>query len=86
MIVRFDASASVRTALKIKEKLIAAVNSGECVCDFTNLKRLDCSLAQLVVSTMKEGRSRGVRVKIKGLSPEVSEQFRYCGIRIGSKA
>jgi anti-anti-sigma regulatory factor len=85
MMVKFDASAGIRSALIIKEKIMKAINSGECVCDFTDLKRLDCALAQIVVSAMKEGRSRGIKVKIKGLSPEVTEQFMYCGIKIGSK-
>jgi anti-anti-sigma factor len=86
MMVTFDEKTGVRTACQLKEKLLEALDSGECVCDLKELKHLDCAAAQLVISVMREGRTRGIKVKIRGLSPDVRRQFDYCGIRIGAKA
>jgi anti-anti-sigma factor len=85
MTVIFDNSAGIRTAAALQKKLIEGMKKGDLTCDLTSVERIDCSIAQLLIAAMKEAKKNGTKVRIRGVSQKVKDQFELCGLKYTPK-
>jgi anti-anti-sigma factor len=85
MTVVFDTSAGIKTASVLHKQLIEGMKKGDLTCDLSSVDRIDCSIAQLLIAAMREARKNGTRVRIKGVSKNVKDQFELCGLRYTPK-
>jgi anti-anti-sigma regulatory factor len=71
----------VKTVSKMKADLLALMKKDdEIVIDLTAVPRIDLSVAQLVIATQKEGKKRGIQVRLAGASSDVKQQLMLCGV------
>lgn len=81
-----DENISIKHADAVRKSLLSLIEKGDVIVDFTNVRRIDCSIAQILIGAMKEGKKRGVSIKVAGLSDYIRSQFEICGIiRKGAK-
>jgi anti-anti-sigma regulatory factor len=78
---RFSEDAGIRNIAAVKNDIIELFDKREDIeLDFSDIRRIDLSVGQLLLATMKEGESRSVKVSISGASSEVQKQLAYCGL------
>ena len=65
---------------KIKDEL--ANGEGPIVLDFSNVKRVDLSVVQVVISAGRSARSLNKAIKLKHVSDTVKNQMHLCGLKI----
>ena len=71
----------IKNIAEVKREILALFNRKEDLAfDLSEVRRIDMSVAQLMIAAMKEGQSRGIRIAIAGISPEIRKQLVYCGI------
>lgn len=85
MTIVFDKSSGIRTAAVLQKKMIEGMKEGDLTCDLSTVERIDCSIAQLLIAAMREAKKNGTKVKIKGVSREVKDQFELCGLKYTPK-
>ncbi len=52
------------------------------ILDFSNVKRIDLSIAQIIVAAGREAKDIGKSVKLKSVSDTVKHQLQICGLKI----
>ena len=71
----------VRSISKAREEVMKLFESGEDLSlDMSALRRIDMSVGQFIVAVQKEGKLRGVSVRIAGIAPAVRRQLSLCGV------
>ncbi len=60
----------------------AVSEGGEVVLDFSCVKNIDLSAAQVLIAASRAAKKVDVPIKLKAVSPDVREQMQLCGIRI----
>jgi anti-anti-sigma regulatory factor len=75
------------TGIKNVKELHAALldefkNNDEVIIDFSEVERIDLSVAQLVIASGREARSRGKTTKLKAVPRSVKYQLQICGLKI----
>lgn len=85
--VTLDENASVKNIKTIfedvkKEYADALQNSGSIVFDFGSLRRLDMSIAQVVVASVHKAHTDGIKVGIRSAGEDVRKQLYICGLKL----
>ncbi|HEY1405874.1 MAG TPA: STAS domain-containing protein [Spirochaetota bacterium] len=76
-----DENIGVRTIAKVKDEILMLFEKNEdLTLDMGAVRRIDLSVGQLVISVQKEGKKRGVSVRLAGISPELKTQLSLCGV------
>lgn len=76
-----DEKLGVRTISKARDEVLKIFESGEDLSlDMSALRRIDLSVGQFIVAVQKEGKLRGVPVRIAGVTPGVRRQLSLCGV------
>jgi anti-anti-sigma factor len=86
MTVVFDSSVGIRSVAVLRKQLLEGMEKGDLTCDLSSVERIDCSIAQLLIAAMREARKNGTKVRIKGVSQKVKDQFELCGLKYTPKA
>jgi anti-anti-sigma regulatory factor len=81
MVVVFRENESVKTSAVLRQKILDAFSENEIVFDLSSLKRIDCSVGQIILSSIMEGKKRRVKIKFRGISELVEKQFLLIGIK-----
>ena len=73
--------AGIKTAEKLKEELLSMLDGNEdLTIDFSAVRRIDLSVAQIVIAARKEAKKRNLAFRLSGLSSDVKRQLRLCGV------
>lgn len=59
---------------------VALEGESEVLLDFSHVKRIDLSVAQVIIAAVKEARARSAVIKMKAVSETVKTQMKICGI------
>jgi anti-anti-sigma regulatory factor len=54
----------------------------EIVMDFSQVKRIDLSIVQIIVAAGRKARQEGKTIKLKSVLPEVKDQMMFCGLKL----
>jgi len=65
--------------LDVKNELAA---QEEVILDFSTVKRIDLSIAQVIVAAGREAKKNGKTVNLKSVSDAVKYQLQICGLKI----
>ncbi|MCX7679719.1 MAG: STAS domain-containing protein [Spirochaetes bacterium] len=73
---------SITNVRKLHAQLAEAIeiDGEDVIVDFTNVKRTDLSVYQVLIAFARECRRRRRILKIKGANPKVKEQLLLCGM------
>jgi anti-anti-sigma regulatory factor len=75
-----DEKLGVRTISKAKEDVMKLFEAGEdLTLDMSALKRIDMSVGQFAIAVQKEGKRRGIAVRLSGTASRVKHQLALCG-------
>lgn len=55
---------------------------GELVIDFSNVRRIDLSVAQLIIAAGRESAAKEKPVKLKAIPDDVKYQLQLCGLKL----
>ena len=55
-------------------------NNKEVTIDFSNVKRIDLSIVQIIIAAGRSAKRDGKRIRIKSLSEDVKKQMKICGL------
>lgn len=55
-------------------------NNKEVTIDFSNVKRIDLSIVQIIIAAGRSAKRDGKRIRIKSLSEYVKKQMKICGL------
>lgn len=55
---------------------------GELVIDFSNVRRIDLSVAQLIIAAGRESAANDKPVKLKSIPDDVKYQLHLCGLKL----
>jgi anti-anti-sigma regulatory factor len=76
-----DEKAGIRNAKKIQSELLEIMDRNEDLSvNFSAVRKIDLSVAQLMIAAQKESKKRNLSFHLTGLSPEVKRQFTLCGV------
>lgn len=64
----------------VKAKLLAAVDAGETVLDFTGLERADSAALSALLSAKRRANARGAALALRGLPAQLRELARLYGV------
>ena len=67
-------------SLKLKDEI--SNSEGTVVLDFANVKRVDLSVVQVVLSAGRSARNESKAIKLKNVSDAVKNQMQLCGLKI----
>jgi anti-anti-sigma regulatory factor len=81
MTIEFNQNESVKTVSVLREKILGAFSEHEVVFDLSSLRRIDCAIGQLILSSLAEGKQRNIKIIFRGLSPILEKQFNLIGIK-----
>lgn len=78
---------SPRSGIKTIGEVHAAVQEelsgdGDAVLDFSDLTRLDLSVAQVVLAAAREASKRKIKLRLKGVSDDIRHQLYLCGLKV----
>ena len=65
---------------KLKDKI--SNSEGTVILDFSNVKRVDLSVVQVVLSAGRSARSESKSIRLKNVSDTVKNQMQLCGLKI----
>jgi anti-anti-sigma factor len=57
-------------------------NKEKVIIDFSSVKRIDLSIAQVIIAAGREAKETGKNVKLKSVSDAVKNQLQICGLKI----
>jgi anti-anti-sigma regulatory factor len=76
-----DERTGIKTVSKMKADILLLMAEGDDLSiDMVKVRRIDCAVGQLLIATQKEGKARGIAVRLTGISPEVKRQLSLCGV------
>jgi anti-anti-sigma regulatory factor len=70
---------AVQFYLDIKNELI---DEEKVILDLSKVKRIDLSIAQIIIAAGREAKETGKSVKLKSVSDTVKHQLQICGLKI----
>ena len=71
----------IKTAEKLKEDILSQLDrKEELTIDFAAVRRIDLSVAQIVIAAGREAKKRNLAFRLTGLSSDVKRQLRLCGV------
>ena len=71
----------IKTAEKLKEDILSQLDRNEeLTIDFAAVRRIDLSVAQIVIAAGREAKKRNLAFRLTGLSSDVKRQLRLCGV------
>jgi anti-anti-sigma regulatory factor len=74
---------NVKQAERIHRDFIRELDEkDEIIMDFSPVKRIDLSIAQLIIAAGREARKTGKVIRLKGVSDHVRWQMNVCGLRV----
>lgn len=81
--IRLDSDIGVKTIKSIHAAVMDELDrNDELLIDFSDVERIDCSVAQLVIALGRAAKMTGKTVKLKGVQRSVKYQMQLCGIKI----
>jgi anti-anti-sigma factor len=63
----------------VKDEL---ANKDKVILDFSNVQRIDLSIAQIILAAGREAKETGKSVNLKSVSDAVKHQLQVCGLKL----
>ena len=78
-----DSNVGIKNIKKFQASLMEELETEEkeIVLDFSDVKRVDLSVVQLIISAGRTARKSGKNIKLKYVSDEVKLQMHLCGLK-----
>lgn len=82
MILKMDPNSSIKNVNKLKDNLLMNIETGaeEIILDFSDLKRSDLSIMQLLLFIQDYCKNYDSVLKLKNVSSELKIQLVICGL------
>lgn len=79
-----DENISIKNIKNFSEKLKDEISNSEgpVILDFSEVKRVDLSVVQVVMAAGRSARSVNKSIKLKNVSDTVKNQMQLCGLKI----
>ena len=80
-VITLDEECGIKRIGVLQKAAIDAVKAGaECVLDFARIRRIDCSVAQVILALRRECEGRGGSCRIRNAGDQVSRLLAFVGI------
>jgi anti-anti-sigma regulatory factor len=80
-VIKLKEDPGVKSVRSFQQALVAAFRGdSDIVIDFSEARRVDLSIAQVLIAAGKEARARSKSLRMRGVSETVRRQLAICGL------
>jgi anti-anti-sigma factor len=80
-VIMIDAEVGIKSIKTLRNWIEVALElDKDIVLDFRNVRRIDLSVAQVLMAATREAARRGATMKLKSVNKDVKNQLHVCGV------